>query len=228
MYRVLAIADLHAPFTHKQFLPFCKKQAKKYQPNEVVFLGDLVDQHATGRWDSDPDGYSAGNEALEADKILSKWYRAFPKAKLCIGNHDERFRRNAFSSGIASRYIVSMRMALRLPDAWGCDFRFKIKSVLYKHSGKGGIHGHFNSAKAERMSTVIGHLHSVAAVSHSACHEDIIFGMCPGCGIDKDKYAFAYGREMPDKPILACGLVEYKSKTNVDARVITMDMGSNR
>ena len=57
------------------------------------------------------------------------------------------------------------------------------------------------------MPTVIGHTHSSAGVHYTANERDTIFGMNVGCGIDVKRYAFAYGKDFPRKPIISCGVV---------------------
>lgn len=73
--------------------------------------------------------------------------------------------------------------------------------------GYSGKHGHINAAIENRQSIVMGHLHSNAGVWWSANENDIIFALAVGCGIDRNTYAFRYGRDFKRKPILGCGVV---------------------
>jgi predicted phosphodiesterase len=43
--RVLVIGDLHCPFEKEGYLEFCKEQYKKWKCNQVVFIGDIIDNH---------------------------------------------------------------------------------------------------------------------------------------------------------------------------------------
>ena len=101
---VLVIGDLHAPFIKKGYLEHCKKIYKKYKCNKVVFIGDIIDNHYSSFHDTDPDGFSAGQELDRAIAMVQKWYKAFPKAFVCIGNHDAIICRKAFSAGMSNRW----------------------------------------------------------------------------------------------------------------------------
>ena len=57
------------------------------------------------------------------------------------------------------------------------------------------------------MSVVMGHVHSVAGVKFGAGPLERWFGMDVGCLIDRKAWQFAYGKHMPKKPILGCGVV---------------------
>ena len=56
---ILVVGDLHEPFTRKGYLEFCKSIYYKYNCNEVVFIGDIIDNHYSSFHDTDPDGRSA-------------------------------------------------------------------------------------------------------------------------------------------------------------------------
>ena len=52
----------------------------------------------------------------------------------------------------------------------------------------------------------------------------LIFGMGVGCGIDANKYAFAYGKGFRRKPIVSCGVVSYTNR-GLNATVFPMKFG---
>ena len=220
---VLVIGDTHLPFEHDGYLAFCKRIEKAYKCSEVIHIGDLVDNNAISYYESDPDGLSPADEMKETDDKLKLWFKAFPKVKLCRGNHDILVDRKGRTAGLPTRCFKEFRDIWKLPDTWQDDFSFVIGDVLYKHSGAGGKFGHVQTANNERMNTVIGHLHSVAGVEYTASERDIIFGMCVGCGIDRNKYAFAYGKGFARKPILSAGVVNYSPK-GTSAIVVPMKM----
>jgi len=87
--KVLVINDIHLPFEVEDALEFCLAMKKKWRTNIVVFTGDVFDNHKSSYHESDPDGMSAGDELRLAIKKLKKWHKAFPRAKVCIGNHDK-------------------------------------------------------------------------------------------------------------------------------------------
>jgi predicted phosphodiesterase len=204
----LIIADTHIPFEKEGYLEFCKEQEKRFNCGRVVHIGDLVDNHAISYHEHDPDGWSPEEEMRVADKVLVKWFKAFPELYLCLGNHDRLPDRKGKTVGLPSRCFKDFREMWKLPKNWHIDFQWIFDGVLYKHGlNCGGKGGHINAAIIERQSCVIGHNHVWAGVEWDASPKDCIFGMAVGCGIDKSAYAFAYGRDLKKKPILGCGIV---------------------
>lgn len=206
MSKVLVVGDLHAPFVHAKYLSFCKSIYKKYNCNKVVFAGDIVDNHALSYHESDPDLYSAGHEMALAKKEVNKWVKTFPKASICIGNHDMLPYRQAKSNGLPMELIKDYMEMWETPN-WNWSQEFIIDDVLYRHSKGSGKNSAINGAIAERMSLVIGHLHSQLGVKFTASKRDRIFGMDSGCGIDIRARAFAYGQDFNARPIVGAGVV---------------------
>ena len=112
---VLAIGDLHEPFCLDKYLRFCKNVDRKTGCNKVVFIGDVIDNHYSSYHETDPDGYSAGEELDRAISRIGKWYRAFPEAYVCIGNHDRLVHRKAYTAGISKRWIRDYSEVLEAP-----------------------------------------------------------------------------------------------------------------
>lgn len=88
MRNVLVIGDLHAPFVKSGYLEFCKEIYRKYQCSQVVFIGDILDNHASSYHEHDPDGMGAGEELRRAREIIERFHDEFPIAKVASGNHD--------------------------------------------------------------------------------------------------------------------------------------------
>ena len=57
--RILVIGDLHAPFTHQQYLQHCIDTFRRYNCNQVVFIGDIIDNHYASYHESDPEWAAA-------------------------------------------------------------------------------------------------------------------------------------------------------------------------
>lgn len=205
---ILVIADTHIPFEHKDYLDFVVGVRDKFKCGRIVHIGDLVDNNAINYHEHDPDGWSPEDEMKEADRRLEKWYKVFPIVSLCRGNHDSLVDRKGKTVGLPSRCFKPFREMWRLPKGWQDDFVFLIDGVIYEHgTGRAGKYAHVQAAYDNRQSTVIGHTHSVAGIEWSANEKDIIFGLNVGSGIDRKKYAFAYGKDFRRKPMLGCGIV---------------------
>ena len=199
---VLVIGDLHEPFCLDNYLEHCVETYNKYKCDEVVFIGDIIDNHASSYHETDPDGHSAGQELKMAIQRIKQWYQAFPKATVIIGNHDRLIMRKAYSSGLSKMWIKDYAEVLGTPG-WNFTESIEIDDVLY-------IHGEGGTARArvrrDLQSIVQGHLHSQAYIDWCVGAKFKLFGMQVGCGIDHKSYAMAYGKEGP-KPAIACGVV---------------------
>lgn len=206
--RVLCIPDLHIPFEHQDALRFVIAVAKKYKPDLYINLGDEVDMHAMSDYDHDPDGYSPGHELEKSIEKLKAWYKKFPWMLVCTSNHTSRPFRRAFKYGLPKKLIKGYREFLEAPIGWVWRDNFEMDGVVYEHGeGFSGQTGAIKAALANMQSTVIGHLHSWAGIQFSANEKHLIFGANAGCLIDKDKYAFAYGKKLKSKPIIGCMMI---------------------
>ncbi len=199
--RILVIGDLHCPFEKEGYFEFCLETYDKYACNQVIFIGDLIDSHATSRHETDPDGLSAKTELDIAIEDLQKWRDAFPVADVIIGNHDRVVMRRAFSSSIPSIWIKSFNEVLG--TSWNWTERIEYDGVQFVH-GEGGTAR--TKAKNDLQSTVQGHIHTQAYVEWMVGNRTKLFGMQVGCGLDRETYAAAYAKHYK-KQAIGCGVV---------------------
>lgn len=197
---VLVVGDLHLPFVKKGYLEFCREQQERFNCGTVIFIGDLLDNHAQSFHDSDADGLSAKDELLLAIDQLKDWYSVFPLATVCLGNHDRIIARKLFSVGVSQRWMRPLGDVLETPN-WQYVEQIVHNNTLYVH-GEGGTAK--NKAKQEMCSVVQGHLHSEGYIEFMNGGRN--FAMQVGCGIDFDTYAFAYAQR-GKRPIISCGVV---------------------
>lgn len=199
---VLIIGDLHEPFCLDGYLAFCKEVYKKYQCNKVVLIGDIIDNHYASYHETDPDGYGGGQELELAVKGLAKWFKAFPIADVCIGNHDRIVMRKAHTSNVPRAWVRDYKDVLKVPT-WNFQDDFVHNNVLY-------IHGEGVTARTkalrESMSTVQGHRHTEGYVWFNPRRTGSLFGMQVGCGLDDSSYAAAYSKHFPSA-VIGCGVV---------------------
>ena len=204
----LAFSCPHLPFEHKHFLPFIIQTYKRFKCSTIICLGDLVDNHSISYHEHDPDGWAPAQEMEETDKHLAPWFKAFPKVLMCRGNHDCLVDRKGKTVGLPRRAFKPFRNIWNLPKKWEDEFEHVVDGVLYKHgTGFSGKTGHIKAAEDSRMPTVIGHLHAVLGAEWLVSEKDRIFGMAVGCGVNRKKYAFAYGVNYQRKPVLGCGVI---------------------
>jgi len=199
--RILVIGDLHCPFEKQGYFEFCLDTYDRFACNQVIFIGDLIDSHATSRHETDPNGMSAKTELEQAIADLEKWREAFSVATVIIGNHDRVVMRRAFSSSIPSMWIKSFNEVLG--TSWDWTERAEFDGVQYVH-GEGGTAR--TKAKNDLQSTVQGHIHTQAYVEHFCGNRSRIWAMQVGCGLDRETYAAAYAKHYK-KQAIGCGVV---------------------
>jgi len=209
--RVLVIGDIHEPFCLEGYLEFCIEVSEKFNTNKVVFIGDIIDNHASSYHETDPDGMGGGQELDLSIKKIAKWRDAFPVADVIIGNHDRLIMRKAQTSAIPSKWIKSYKEVLEVPD-WNFVERVVIDGVQYIH-GEGGTAR--SKCKADLMSTVQGHLHTQAYTEFVVGQNYRIFGSQVGCGIDHKSYAMAYAKH-GKKPAIGCMVVLDNGNTPIN------------
>lgn len=205
--RILVIGDIHSPVDHPGYLPFCRDLYRKHRCNKVVFIGDIVDWHAISFHSHHPEAPGPKDEYDLAFQVIKRWTRAFPKADVCIGNHDERVIRLAETVNIPCQFLRDYREIWQTPG-WHWDTSHTLDDVYYFHgTGTGGVHPAFCSMQKQLMSVVQGHIHSAAGIKWRANTNRRIFGMDVGCGIDDKALAFAYGRQQQIRSMISAGVV---------------------
>lgn len=215
--RVLVIGDIHLPFEKKGYLKFCKDTYKKFKCNRVVFIGDIIDSHYSSFHATDPDAMGGGEELRLCIEKAKEWYRAFPEAEICIGNHDAIIMRKAFDSSIPAIWIKDFNDVLGTPK-WKWVTETYIDGVRY-------VHGHKSSkartaAKRDMVSTVTGHFHTDFYIDYMFGKTRAIFAMAVGCGIESKSYAMGY-MQGGKKEAIGCGVVLDGGKQPI---LIAMDL----
>jgi hypothetical protein len=206
--KILCIGDPHEPFTEPGYIDFCLGVKKERGCGTVMIMGDLIDSYQINLRDLDPNAKSPRDEIVTVRKNLKEWFKAFPKAKLCLGNHDLRLYRKARKVGIPDVCMRPFKEIWQLPDAWEVANQFIIDGVLYNHGFSATKNAAITAAIYNRMCVVQGHGHTTACITYSASEIDCIWGMSVGSGIDRKAMAFAYSEGFKEKQIVSCGTVE--------------------
>ena len=208
---VLVVGDLHEPFCLNKYLDFCVHQYNRFNCNRVIFIGDIIDNHFSSYHETSADGMGGADELDLAIKRISRWYKAFPIAKIIIGNHDRLIMRKAQTSAIPSKWIRSYKDVLGVPT-WEFVERYVENGVQYIH-GEGGTAR--TKCRADMMNTVQGHLHTQAYTEHYVGQKFRVFGTQTGCGINHETYAMAYCK-YGKKPAVGCAVVLNNGKLPVN------------
>lgn len=212
--RVLFISDLHMPYHHPDSFKFLRAIKKKYLDKKdlIVNLGDEVDGHQISFHQSETSSeILSASEELQAciDLIHMKGglHETFPEMYLCESNHGSLIFRRAKAHGLPISYFKTYQQVYETPKwKWEEDFLIKTKlGNIYVCHGKSGMYGKLSSTMG--CSAVQGHFHGKFEITwhRSALMEQ--FNMLCGCLIDRQRMAFAYGKNHLPKPILGVGLV---------------------
>jgi len=199
--RVLVIGDLHCPFELEGYHQFAIQTYAKYNCNQVIFIGDLLDNHYSSYHETSADGLCGADEIEKAAQGITKWSKSFPVADVVIGNHDRMIMRKAQTSDIPSQWIKSYNEVLG--TSWNWTERVVYDNVQYVH-GEGGTAR--TKAKNDMMSTVQGHIHTQAYCEWLVGRNFRVFGMQVGCGIDCTTYGAAYARHFK-KQAIGCAVI---------------------
>jgi len=202
--RILVIGDLHCPFDLDEYFDFCKETYEKWNCNQTILIGDVIDNHYSSYHETSiSDELLTGGQELElAIERLQRYYKEFPVADVILGNHDRLISRKSQTSAIPSKWIKSYKEVLEVPS-WNFTERIEYDGVQYIHGEAGTAR---TKSKADMQSTVQGHLHTQAYSEFSVGRNFKIFGTQTGCGIDFDSYAMAYAKA-GKKPAIGCAVI---------------------
>jgi predicted phosphodiesterase len=199
--RILIIGDLHCPFELKGYHQHCLDTYAKFNCNQVIFIGDCLDNHYSSYHETDANGMGGADELQTAINCLKKWNKSFPVADVIIGNHDRMIMRKAQTSDIPSEWIKSYNEVLG--TNWNWTERIVYDGVQFVH-GEGGTAR--TKGKNDMMSTVQGHIHTQAYCEWLVGRNFRVFAMQVGCGVDAKSYASAYARHFKRQAI-GCAVV---------------------
>ena len=214
--RILVIGDLHCPFCKTGYLQHCIDTYDRFNCNQVLFIGDLLD-NAFASFHETPAELPAGQDELDfAIAKVQEWYEVFPIATIITGNHDRIIARKLVRAGVPQKWLKSYNEVLGTPT-WDWVERIVFDGVQYLH-GEGGtaefdgvqyVHGEGGTArtkaKNDMQSTVQGHIHTQCYVEYNSGSK-IVFSMQIGCGVDRDSLAMSYAKAFKSQQI-ACGVV---------------------
>lgn len=199
--RILVVGDIHAPFELDGYLEFCQETYSKYLCNQVIFIGDIIDNHYTSYHETSSDAMGGLDELEYAIRAVKRWSDAFPVADVLIGNHDRMVMRKAQTSDIPSAWIKSYNEVLG--TNWNWTERIVYDGVQFVH-GEGSTAS--TKSKNDMMSTVQGHIHTQCYTMWSVGRNFKVFGMQVGCGVNGSSYAAAYAKHFK-KQAIGCGVV---------------------
>jgi hypothetical protein len=221
---ILVIPDTQIPFEHKDALKFCTylKKHHKIPDMNVLCVGDEIDNYNGSAYPKDPDAdYSAVNEFEIVRERIREWGDVFPFMKLAVSNHGIRWVRRAIDAQIPTQVLRSYQEIFKMPPGWSWRDEWRFTSLKHPFRmihgmGYSGVNGHRNAAIDGQISTIIGHLHSHAAVSFIETNGgQRMWAVNTGCLIDVQAYAFKYEKYNRVKPQLGATIIFGSGKSPV-------------
>lgn len=208
---ILFISDLHAPYHHKDSLPFLAKIKEKYKPTRIIGIGDEVDFHALSFHNSDPDLDSAGVELIRAQKTMQQLKKLFPIMDLVHSNHGSMVYRKAKAAGMPRHVLKPYNEVLGIGEGWEWHRHLTIKqengpSIYVTHGSKKNSEVY---ARQLGCCVVQGHYHEDFRVGYFNSPTGLIWGANIGCLLDDEELAFEYNKINPLRPVLGTLIVEY-------------------
>lgn len=202
--KILTISDLHSPFHHPDAIAFLKALKKKYKPDLVVCLGDMVDFHNISFHDSDPDLAGAGDELEEARSYIKQIYKIFPEMIIVGSNHGDLPLRKLFKAGMPKAFIRPYNEIYGVGDGWKFVDDYTVDGIYFCHGiSKSGI----KLAAQRAQCCVQGHFHTDFRIDYISNPENLLWSMQVGCLIDDAALAFAYNKLQLSRPIIGTGII---------------------
>lgn len=207
---ILHVPDQHAPYNHPDMIPFLKAVKKAFPIDLVVNAGDELDMHAMSFHDSDPNLDSAGPELERGKLVMEQLHRVFPKMLVCSSNHGSMAYRKAKAHGLPVQFIRRYRDVIfpkHGAPGWSWAFEWIVRTPLgdvkFKHQSAGIL----SDAAHNRCNLMVGHSHGLFSTEYCASTDYLYWGAYGGCLIDNKSYAFAYGKQSKNKPIVGCTII---------------------
>lgn len=197
MRKVLAIPDLHAPFTDLAAVDYFVSTARMLQPDIIFQLGDAYDCYSFSKFPHSPNIMTPRQEMIEGHQLLSAFWKrmrdACPTAELIqiTGNHEARISKRILEAAPAALDFLEVGSLYEFGDVSVVRDPRKeteIDGILY-------IHG-FLSTPAKHLayfnqSVVHGHTHRMSIISRPT-HSRMIFAAECGHAGDLDLVPMQY------------------------------------
>jgi len=210
--KVLIISDLHAPFHHPDALAFLKWVEDKYDPTHIIQIGDIIDANAFSiKFDRDPNGMGGSEEMRRAKLFIQQLAKQIPLMTVLEGNHTDRIAKAAKKIGLLDDMVKTLPEYLEFPDTWQFSERLTLDGVTYIHGDRVASSGGNlmqNGIKLYMKNIVFGHYHARAGIDYLTIDDRVLWGMCVGCLVSQETYAFDYAKKSSRISIMSVGLVE--------------------
>lgn len=163
--RILALSDVHLPYSSARALSLAEKFKKDFKPNITLALGDWLDVSAASSFSRDVEDFDALHEIELCNELLDR----FKPTHFFEGNHEYRLRK-AGNIPQEIRRLMDLKQWLNLKkrgikwQPYENDKPLQIGNLTFIHGFAHGLNSGRKSIK-EFGNIVYGHTHRVAMES---------------------------------------------------------------
>lgn len=199
----LAISDLQAPAHHPDALPFLCAVRDRFNPANIVCIGDEVDLNFLSDFSKLPEVDQPTHEWASAQAFMRAFYAEFPAGVSCVSNHVEGRISKARTRGrLPPGFLRPVEDLLDAPSGWSWHSSIRMGDVLFRH-------GHRDTSNLKRVileeipsetgrhySLILGHFHSKfgQATPDLKVGGKLYYGAFTGCLIDPRHPFFSYSK----------------------------------
>lgn len=205
--RIGVIGDPHHPYVHPKYLGHCVKTFDDNRCNLIICVGDVADNHSISYHEKNTSLPGPDDELALTRKSLQAWVKAFPKLKVCIGNHDELPARKSRTAGLPSLGVLGYNAYYQTPG-WDWQREHVIPAfhhqLWFRHSWQKSI---MQRGGTGGYSVICGHTHTESGVRWAQFPSHSTFSLYTGCGILASHPAFDYGRDNGNQPVMSCATI---------------------
>lgn len=173
--RLVAISDTQYPFVDQPLLEAVNRFISDFQPNDLVYNGDILDMYEISEFDKRPQrAFNIEAEEAWARDLLAKHAALSPGAQQfwVDGNHEERLTRYIWKhAGPISNHVKTLPEVLGL-DKLGAAYvpygkHVDYLSFVFTHGETATKTAAAANLEAYRSSGVSGHTHRMSSASRT-------------------------------------------------------------
>lgn len=200
--RLLILPDIHAPVHDQDALSLVCKVGRKWRPNILIQLGDLLDADSMSSYRRKPDGLTLQSEVEGANAVLDQLDAIGVRRRvMTLGNHEARVQNKVLDKLPELHGLVTVPTLLRLKErGWEwCEFMDHkvIGKIVYTHEqGSFGAKAHVQAKDAVGRSVTIGHTHRMAMDFSGTIHDGNRVASMFGALLDMSKVSYRHKAQM--------------------------------
>ncbi len=135
--RTLVIPDLQAPAHHPDALAFLCAIRDRYEPVNIVCIGDELDLNWLSDFARLPEADQPHSEFAAAQGFLRSLFSEFPEAVSCVSNHVHgRFDKARTRGRIPPNFLRPIEDLIDAPSGWSWHAEARVGDVLIRHGHK--------------------------------------------------------------------------------------------